>query len=58
MRSMAILAGAITVAGIYLAIAATVGIGTTVTALGVLAIALVAAVAMAAPAAERAVSRA
>ena len=59
MRSMAILAGAITLAGIYLAIAATVGIGTTVTALGVLAIALVAAVAMvAAPAAERAVSRA
>jgi len=56
---MAILAGAITVAGIYLAIAATVGIGTTVTALGVLAIALVAAVAMvAAPAAERAISRA
>ena len=59
MRSMAILAGAITVAGIYLAIAATVGIGTTVTALGVLAIALVVAVAMvAAPAAERAISRA
>ena len=59
MRAMAIVAGAITVAGIYLAVAATIGIGTTGTALGILAIALVAAIAMVvAPAAERAVSRA
>ena len=59
MRAMAIVAGAITVAGIYLAVAATVGIGTTGIALGVLVIALVAAITMvAAPAAERGVSRA
>ena len=59
MRAMAIVAGAITVAGIYLAVAATIGVGTTGTALGILAIALVAAIAIvAAPAAERAVSRA
>jgi len=59
MRAMAIVAGAITVAGIYLAVAATIGVGTTGTALGILAIALVAAIAMVvAPAAERAVSRA
>ena len=41
MRAMAIVAGAITVAGIYLAVAATIGIGTTATALGILAIALI-----------------
>jgi len=59
MRAMAIVAGAITLAGMYLAVAATVGIGTTWTALGILAIALSAAITMvAAPAAERAVSRA
>lgn len=59
MRAMAIVAGAITLAGMYLAVAATVGIGTTWTALGILAIALGAAITMvAAPAAERAVSRA
>ena len=59
MRAMAIVAAAITVAGIYLAVAATIGIGLTWTALGIVAIALVAAIAMvAAPAAERAVSRA
>jgi len=56
---MAIVAGAITVAGMYLAVAATIGIGATWTALGILAIALVAAITMvAAPAAGRAVSRA
>ena len=41
MRASAIGSGAIIVAGIYLAVAATVGVGTTVTALGLVAIALV-----------------
>ena len=44
MRASAIVAGAIIVAGIYLAIAATAAVSTTWTALGVLAIALVASI--------------
>jgi hypothetical protein len=46
MRASAITAGAVIVAGIYLAIAATAAVSTTWTALGVLAIALVASIAM------------
>ena len=59
MRASAIGSGAIIVAGVYLAIAATLGVGTTLTALGLVAIALVAAIAIAAsPAAQRSSSRA
>jgi hypothetical protein len=59
MRAAAIIAGAVIVSGLYLAIAATVGVSSTWMALGILAIAVVAAIGMvASPAPERSAPRA
>ncbi|HEX5038709.1 MAG TPA: hypothetical protein VFW95_01060 [Candidatus Limnocylindria bacterium] len=58
MRATAILSGAVILAGLYLAIAATAGMSATWTALGILAIAVVAAVAMVAAPGGSSTSRA
>jgi hypothetical protein len=58
MRALAIVAGAIIAAGTYLAIAATIAVSPAWIALGVLAIALAAAIAMVASPPERPASRA
>lgn len=58
MRATAIVSGAIILAGVYLAIAATSGMSATWTALGILAIAVVASIAMVAAPAQGSPSRA